>query len=445
MLIYMRSYGCQMNERDSEAMAAALVERGHVMVEDEAVADVLLYNTCSVREQAERKAVGKLGILRRLKRERPEIIIGVMGCMAQRRGEDLLRELPHLDFVLGTEQLHQLPEIVEREAKARSRLSLTGGDHSVLDAMGKHLKDNRISSFISVMRGCDMFCSYCIVPYVRGRELSRSPDSVVVEAEELVADGVKEITLLGQNVSAYGLSQNVDVVPDASPFAALLRRLDAIPGLRRLRFTSPHPWFFNDDLVEAICSLPKVCDNIHLPLQSGSDAILKRMNRRYGVAKYLDVVAKLKAGMPDVTFSTDVIVAYPGETEADFAATRSVMDEVGFDNAYIFKYSPREGTPAATEPDQLPDAVKEERNQILLADLAERTARHNAAQKGRTVEVMAEGVSKRNASRWTGRTTTNRVVVFEPVPGLAPGDLVEVAIQRSTPMTLFGSIKGLDQ
>ena len=440
MKIYMKTYGCQMNERDSEAMVALLQEKGHQVVTDENEADVLLFNTCSVREQAELKAIGKVGILKKLKRKKPDIFIGMLGCMAQRRGDELLKQIPHLDFVLGTDQLGRLPAIIEQESKKREKLAYTDTNTDLVEGVRHHLKGNKISDFIAVMRGCDMFCAYCIVPYVRGREKSRLIDDIVSEAIELAGRGVKEITLLGQNVSSFGLSQKTTERPTTSPFADLLHKLNEIDGIERIRFFSPHPYFFNDHLIDAISSLPKVCNNIHLPIQSGSDGILKRMNRRYDYAMYIEIVEKLRAKDPDITFSTDVIVAFPGETEEDFLDTRNLMNKVEFDNAYIFKYSPREGTPAAKYEDQIPQTVKEERNQILLSDLSEVTKKHNKALVGRVLEILVEGPSKRNSETWTGRTTTNKVTIFDPHDDIKPGDLINVKIDRSTSMTLFGTV-----
>jgi tRNA-2-methylthio-N6-dimethylallyladenosine synthase len=440
MKIYIKTYGCQMNERDSEAMSAILLEKGHEIVTGEKDADVLLFNTCSVRDQAERKAVGKVGILKRLKKEKPDIFIGVLGCMAQRKGKELLKELPHLDFVLGTDQLDRLSDIIERESEKRERLSFTETNINLVKGLGNHLTEDKTSEFIAIMRGCDMFCAYCIVPYVRGREKSRSQDEIVLEAKQIVQSGIKEITLLGQNISAYGLNQRAHTRPGNSPFSELLYKLNDITGLERVRFVSPHPYFFNDKLINAIAELPKICNNIHLPVQSGSDRILSKMNRRYDTAIYMDIVNKLKSKVSDITFSTDVIVAFPGETEEDFLATRNLMDEVGFDNAYIFKYSPREGTPAAKIEDQIPTAIKEERNHILLSDLTARTQKHNKTLEGRTFSILVEGPSKRNPDRWTGRTTTNKVTIFDPCSNIKPGDIVQVKINRSTSMTLFGKL-----
>lgn len=429
-----------MNERDSNALGASLIQRGYELTQKEKEADILLFNTCSVREQAELKAIGKVGILKKLKKEKPHIMIGMLGCMVQSKGAELLEKLPHLDFVIGTDQLHKLPDIIEKELNNREQLSITDTNTDISPNLSSHLETNSVSDFIAIMRGCDMFCSYCIVPYVRGREKSREISEIADEARKLADKGIKEIMLLGQNVSAFGLNQNAKTRPTESPFAELLIELNRVSGIERIRFISPHPFFFNDKLINTIASCEKVCDNIHLPLQSGSDRILKLMNRRYDSAMYMDIVNKLKKLVPDITFSTDVIVAFPGETQEDFNCSRNVMNEVGFDNAYIFKYSPRNGTPAAKYEDQIPQEVKEERNQILLADLKERTAKNNKLMEGRTFKILVEGPSQRNTERWCGRTTNNKVTVFDYNSSLKIGDIINVHIDRSSSMTLFGSI-----
>ena len=429
-----------MNERDSNALAATLIQRGYEMTTEEKEADILLFNTCSVREHAELKAVGKVGILKKLKKVRPHILIGMLGCMAQRRGDELLKELPHLDFVIGTDQLQKLPDIIEKELIKREQLALTETSIELPQSLTEHLETNSVSDFIAIMRGCDMFCSYCIVPYVRGREKSREIQEIADEAKKLADKGIKEIMLLGQNVSAFGLNQNTKVRPVESPFADLLKEINKVNGLERIRFTSPHPFFFNDKLINTIAESEKVCNCIHLPLQSGSDRILKLMNRRYDSAMYMDVVNKLKKLVSDITFSTDVIVAFPGETQEDFDYTRNIMNEVGFDNAYIFKYSPREGTPAAKYEDQIPLEVKEERNQILLADLKNRTTKHNKLMEGLAFKILVEGPSHRNTERWCGRTTNHKLTVFDFNPSLKIGDIINVHIDKSSSMTLFGRI-----
>ena len=442
MNFYIKTYGCQMNERDSDSAAALLQNAGHTPVSSEEEADLILLNTCSVRDQAERKAIGKLGILKRLKKEKPDMIFGIMGCMAQSRGAELLRDIPHLDFSLGTDQIHRLPGIVGDLLRERKKILLD----ERIDADAPGIDMHRLpadgapafSAFVSIMRGCSRFCSYCIVPFARGPERSRDPGSVVAEVEKLAADGVREIMLLGQNVAAYGLDNTAPPSDDISPFADLLERLDRIEGLRRIRFTSPHPAFFNRRLVDAIARLDKVCKSIHLPLQSGSDRILKKMNRPYTAEGYLSVVRALRAAVPGIAFSTDVIVGFPSETEEEFEMTRSVMAAVGFDNAYIFKYSPRAGTRSAKWADDVPQEEKERRNQILLADLDSSVRERNRLLSGCVFEILAEGPSKRNPQRWQGRTDTFKNVVFTPKTPICPGDFRFVRIGRTTSMTLYG-------
>ncbi len=445
MNVFIKTYGCQMNERDSEALAGMLAKAGYTIADTEDTADVLLFNTCSVREQAERKAIGKIGYMKKLKNKNPALIIGAMGCMAQRLGEELFKELPHLDFVLGTGQLHTLVPLLESIRSDRRQVASICESSEVLTGMGSHYQPQNAAGFrhgqIAITRGCNRFCSYCIVPYVRGREISREPEDVLAEARELVASGVREIMLLGQNVAAYGLGGNINPPPSGvSPFAELLEEMDKIPGLLRVRFTSPYVSYFNDRLIAAMASSRSCCHNVHLPLQSGSDTILRAMNRQYTAESYWQKVQELKAAIPDLTFSTDVIIGFPGETDDDFNRTRELMNRVGFDNAFIFKYSPRPGAKSALLPDSVPQEVKEERNQLLLGDLKARVAKSLKEQLGTVQEVLVEGVSPRNPARWCGRTGTNRVVHFEPVPGLAAGTLRKICIERAGSVSLSGTV-----
>ncbi len=440
MKIYIKTYGCQMNERDSEAVGALFTASGHTLTDNENSADVLLFNTCSVRDAAERKAKGKIGYMKKLKLRRPELIIGVMGCMAQRLGEQLLAELPHLDFVLGTGQIHQAVDAVEKIAAERKRFSNTIEAPEEIDMLGAH-GSNSWSAQIAITRGCNRFCSYCIVPYVRGREMSRSLDSIMDEAKMLVDSGVKELLLLGQNVAAYGL--NGDIRPPASgysPFAELLEALNELPGLERIRYTSPYVSYFNDRLIAALAKCSKVCHNIHLPLQSGSDRILKAMNRQYTADSYREKVAQLRDAIPDLTFSTDVIVGFPGEEESDFLLTRELMEEVGFEQAFIFKYSPRPGAKSALLANTVSEEEKLRRNNILLDDLERRIGKRIAGLVGSEQEILCEGVSTRNSARWTGRTGTNFVVHFEPDATVKPGDIRKVKVTRAGSVSLFGEL-----
>lgn len=475
-----------MNLRDSEATAGELNKLGHEIVYDENEADVFIFNTCSVREKAELKAVGKIGILKKLKKKKPNLIIGIMGCMAQNKGEELLKELPHVNFVVGTGQLHKVPELItniieERDKKRKQNIAkgldesfgvgfdeaseeilqnakngerrmpradiqevLLENDEDVLESLNSHFDDTNsaISAFVAVTRGCNRFCSYCIVPYVRGREISRTIEDVVNEVTELTVNGIKEVMLLGQNVAAFGLKGDTKApAPENSPFADLLTELCKIDKLKRIRFVSPYPSYFNEKLINVLAKEEKICHNIHLPFQSGSDRVLKAMNRQYTAEQYKNIIDKIKTAVPDVTFSTDIIVGFPGETDEDFAKTREVFNYVGFDNAYIFKYSPREGTKAAELTDlMVSEEVKEERNQILLNDLTKITEQNNADLCGSVVEILVEGASKRNSERWSGRTSTNKVVIFPPTDGVDVGDIVNVKIDKSSSMSLFGKV-----
>ncbi len=444
MRIYIKTYGCQMNERDSEAMAAQLLAAGHSIVDVEEEADAVIFNTCSVRDQSERKAVGKAGFMKKLKAARPELRIGIVGCMAESRGGELFSELPHLDFVVGCGHLHRVPEVLDR-VSAGERVILTGweahDDSDVLDSMGEHCAEMRRQPFmasIAITRGCNRFCSYCIVPGVRGREVSRGEGEILREAEALATSGVREILLLGQNVAAWGL--NGDVRPpaeDHSPFGELLRKLNNISGIERIRFTSPYPTYFNRALIGALAASEKVCHAYHLPLQSGSERILRDMNRQYTPEAYRRIVEAIRLAVPDAEFSTDVIVGFPGETEEDFQATRMLMEEIGFIQAYIFKYSPRPGTRAAQLADDVPDEIKLERNNLLLADLEKRSLRRNTALIGTRQQVLTEGVSPRNPLRWSGRTPHGRTVIFYPEEGWRPGEIREIEIGSATSMSLF--------
>ena len=440
MNVFIKTYGCQMNERDSDALAADLVKSGYTITQNEADADIMLFNTCSVRDAAERKAKGKIGFMRKLKNRNPELIIGVAGCMAQRLGDKLLEELPHLDFVLGTGQLHRLLEVIEEIKIKRTKVALTEPSPDVLTGLAGHY-NNSWSGQIAITRGCNRFCSYCIVPYVRGRELSRTKEDIISEAKEMVKNGVREILLLGQNVAAYGLNGDIrPPAPDHSPFAELLEELEQIPELLRIRFTSPYPSYFNRKLIDTIAKSTKICHNIHLPLQSGSDRVLKEMNRQYTNSSYREKVAELKSAIKDLTLSTDVIVGFPGETDEDFALTRELMNDVGFEQSYIFKYSPRPGAKSAEMEDSVPESVKEERNQILLDDLSKRIVKRLESMVGSTVTVLAEGVSARNEKRWVGRTDNNIVVHFEPDDTVVSGTLRQVKVTRFGGVTLFGDL-----
>ena len=431
-----------MNERESEALACLLGSLGYEETNDEAEADIIILNTCSVREQAERKAIGKAGLLKRLMKQRPNLITGIIGCMAQNRGESLFELIPHLNFVVGTEQLHRVPEALELALKGR-RIAFLAQNEKTFHECPEH-KFGNVCAMTSIMRGCNQFCTYCIVPFTRGRERSRQISAVVEEVRRLAENGTKEVLLLGQNITAYGLVEAREhgvYAPEISPFADLLAELNEIEGLERIRFTSPHVKFMNEKFIDAICRLPKVCKQFHVPLQSGSDRMLKLMHRGYTAAEYLECIDAIRGRIPEVAFSTDVIVGFSTETEEDFMMTRDLMKRVGFDMAYIFRYSPRKGTKSAeTMLDDVSEEVKHERNQILLADLEAFATLRNAQFKGRVLPVLVEGVSKRNERKWTGRTDLNKVCNFDWKEGVNPGDIANVKITRTTSNSLSGEI-----
>ena len=443
--VHIKTYGCQMNERDSEAVAALLRARGYRLVADEENCDILLLNTCSVRDAAEQKAIGKAGYLSARKKKQPDFILGILGCMAQNRGAELLDRLPDVDLIVGTQKFHQVPDYLDnlRAAQAAGTpigetivdiAEEAGSQNTIRDHV---LEEKQVSAFVSIQQGCNMDCSFCIVPKTRGDERSRPMDEIVRECEALAERGVREITLLGQIVTSYGRRDYVHT-GGVTPFVQLLERVNAIPGLQRIRFTSPHPRGFKDDLIQAYGRLGKLCEYVHLPLQSGSDRILKAMNRPYTRDRYRQIVDDLRAVRPDMYISTDVIVGFPGETAEDFAQTRELFETCNYDMAYVFKYSIRTGTPAATMEGQVPDEVKEERNQILLRILEENSNRRNALLVGSTQEVLVEGPDKRGL-RYTGRTRGNRVVHFDAHERLV-GELVPVRIERVSTAVLYGSL-----
>ena len=447
MTFRIHTYGCQMNVRDSEAVTALLEQAGHQPVADERKADLVLVNSCSVRGKAEDKAIGKLRLLVKGRRRHPARIVGVMGCMAQRLGTELFDLVPGLDFVVGTRAARHVPRLAEAAAAGAGPQAILG---RLDDPEVPHLHgQGALSAFVTVLLGCNRRCAYCIVPDVRGPEYSRPADEILSELATLAGEGVREVTLLGQSVLNYG-RQKTDVWAGAAPsprgfsepFPRLLEAASAIPGIRRLRFTSSHPSGCTAELARAMAGLPPVCAHIHLPVQSGSNRILKLMRRGYTVEQYVAAVGRLRAAVPECAITTDVIVGFPGETEEDFEATRALYRQVGFDNSFIFKYSPRPGTPAADAADDVPDAVKDERNRILLEDQDRIGLACNERWIGRETEVLAEGPSLRNPARWSGRNGQNKIVLFEPRGALAPGALVRVRIDRAKPQTLYGRIVG---
>ena len=444
--VHIKTYGCQMNERDSEAVAAMLRARGYRIVDSEDECDILLLNTCSVRDAAEQKAIGKAGYALSKGRHNPDFVLGILGCMAQNRGAGLLDRLPDVDLIVGTQKFHRVPDYLDNLRAAReSGVPLgqaivdieeeAGSQNTIRD----HMEDpeRKVCAFVSIQQGCNMDCSFCIVPTTRGDERSRPMDDIVRECEEVVERGAREITLLGQIVTSYG-RRDYPHTGGVTPFVQLLERVHAIPALERIRFTSPHPRGFRQDLAEAFGRLPKLGEHVHLPVQSGSDRILRAMRRPYTRDRYLEIVASLRAAQPLLAFSTDIIVGFPGETDADFEDTKSLCEAVDFDMAYIFKYSVRTGTPAATMPGQVPDEVREERNRILLEALGKGSLRRSQSLVGSVQEVLVEGPDK-TGLRFMGRTRGNRATVFEAAPRLV-GSLVPVKITRATVSTLYGDL-----
>jgi len=410
MKFLVHTYGCQMNVRDSEAVEAMLVAAGHEKVASEDEAELVIVNSCTVRQKAEEKAVGKTGNMCAAGK-----LTGLMGCAVKRLGDDVFKRLPKLDFAVGPRAIGLIPKIVADGRFPRIEL----GEDMMSEALASHVSGG-VQAFVTILVGCDNRCSYCIVPDVRGHEYSRPAREVVAEVRSLVANGVKEVCLLGQSVLRYGVRNAAWDESDApsaggycEPFPRLLEALASIPGLERIRFTSAHPKGCTDELVRAYREFPQVCRHLHLPVQSGSDRILADMGRHYTRAEYLAAVAKLRGFDPEFALTTDVIVGYPGETEADFEETRSLMEEAGFDNSFVFKYSPRPGTRSAAKPDDVPTAEKERRDQVLLADQEARGLRRNATLVGTVREVMVEGPSKRNKARFSGRDGGNRIVVWD--------------------------------
>jgi tRNA-2-methylthio-N6-dimethylallyladenosine synthase len=462
---FIKTYGCQMNERDSEQVAHSLAALGYERVRHESEADVVLLNTCSVRDMADQKALGKMGMLGRLAKERPHMVFGFLGCMAQARGASLLKDLPHVDLVVGTQKFHRVADYVDQlvARKAARPAGITDPGYRRMDDLRlsvvdveeeagsqSTIRDQRLmprqaTAFVSIMQGCNMHCTFCIVPQTRGAERSRSIGETVAEVRDLVSRGVKEVTLLGQIVNLYGRHE-FPKVDNKSPFVQLLESVHEVEGLERLRFTSPHPIGFRDDLIDAISRLPKLAEHVHLPLQSGSNKILKAMHRAYTAEKYLDLVERIRRVRDGVAITTDIIVGFPGETEDDYRQTRDLVEKIQFDNAFVFRYAPRRDTPASNMPDQIDEKVKEQRNQDLLEVVNKSNRRILEGLVGSKVEVLCEGPSKTNRARLMGRTRTNKIVVFPPSPKRPPtaegeelvGELVNVRIERANGFSLYG-------
>ena len=429
-------YGCQMNISDAERMEGQLATLGYERTEDMACADLILLNTCCVRETAEDKVYGKIGEIKHIKRANPALIFGITGCMAQKEGEALIRRAPHIDFVLGTNKVHELKATVRQLESARRGpvVDVLLGDAPLPENVPIE-RTGRLSAWVPIMYGCNNFCTYCIVPYVRGREHSRRPEDVVREVEEAAAQGFKEITLLGQNVNSYGRDHKL------ASFAELLLMVDAVKGVERVRYMTSHPKDLSDAVIDAVRQGRHICPHFHLPVQHGSDRILRAMNRVYRKDAYRSLVERIRAAVPDASLTTDLIVGFPGETEEDFGELLDFLREIRYDAAYTFLYSKRSGTPAATMEAQVEDSVKKERLHRLMEVQNEISLEKNAALKGTVQEVLAEGPSRTDEDVWTGRTGTNKIVLWRKKGQETEGDIVRVRITQPQTWVLKGELQ----
>ena len=435
--LYIKTFGCQMNEYDSEKMADVLhAAYGMESTDDPAQADIILFNTCSVREKAQEKVFHDLGRVRHLKENNPNLLIGVGGCVASQEGKAIVSRAPYVDVVFGPQTLHRLPQLIEtRKATGRSQVDISFPEIEKFD----HLPPARtegVTAFISIMEGCSKYCSFCVVPYTRGEEVSRPLNDVLTEIAILADQGIKEITLLGQNVNAYLGTMDDGEIAD---FALLLEYLHEIPGIERIRYTTSHPKEFTARLIQAYSQLPKLVNHLHLPVQSGSDRVLAAMKRGYSVLEYKSIIRKVRAIRPDISLSSDFIIGFPGETEADFNATMKLIEDMNFDESYSFVYSPRPGTPAADLPDDTPPEVKLERLQRLQAQINQQARKISLGMVGSIQRVLLEGISKKNADEFFGRTDNNRVVNLASDPALV-GSFVNVRITEARSHTLRGEI-----
>lgn len=430
--VKMLTYGCQMNFSDAERMTGELARIGYEETEDMNEADLIMINTCAVRETAEDKVYGKIGEIKGLKRQNPNLILGITGCMAQKEGEKLIKRAPHIDFVLGTNKIQQVVATVQALENEEARHIV---DTAINEAeMPEDMAINRktaLSAWIPIMYGCNNFCTYCIVPYVRGRERSRLPEDIIAEIKEVIAQGFKEVTLLGQNVNSYGKDHK------KATFAELLAMVDDIEGIERVRYMTSHPKDLSDEVIEVIKNSKHICTHFHLPVQYGSDNMLKRMNRVYTVAKYKETVRKIREAIPDCSLTTDLIVGFPGETEEDFQQLMEFIAEIRYDAAYTFIYSKRSGTPAAEMPDQIDDECKHQRLNRLMELQNKISLEINQSLEGKIMEVMVEGPSQNNEAVWSGRTSSNKLVLWNHGEEKI-GDLINVRITQPQTWVLKG-------
>ena len=434
---FIQTFGCQMNEHDSEVMAGLLEERFYIPTKDIKEADFILLNTCCIREKAESKVLSMLGSLKKLKAKKPSLIVGVCGCMIQQKNivPKILHACPFVNLMFGTNNMAQLPDYLERIEKYGQPVYEIVDEDSSADLKLPASREYPFKAFVNIMYGCNNFCTYCIVPYVRGRERSRKKEDIIAEVKELVADGAIEVMLLGQNVDSYG-----NDFEDPVSFADLLKEIDDIPGIERIRFMTSHPKDFSLELIDVIKNSKHICHSLHLPVQSGSNEVLKRMNRKYTRERYLEIVHAMREAIPDVALTTDIIVGFPGETEEQFQETVDLVETVGFDNAFSFIYSKRPGTAAEKFEDQIPLEIKKERLQRLNTSLSKWSLYHNKKYEGQNVKVLVEGLSENNDNMLSGRTDTGKTVIFQGDPSLI-GKIVNVDITTAQTWVLKGKLE----
>lgn len=431
------TYGCQMNENDTERINGQLEDLGYKPAEKMEDADIVILNTCAVRQNAEEKVYGKIGEIKKMKDKNPHLLLGIAGCMAQENKGKLIERMPIIDFVIGPYHIHDLKDIISREnARGGHVVKTERNPHSVKDYSElRSVRKSKIFAWIPIMQGCNKFCTYCIVPYVRGREISRTIDDICHEIKGLAEEGYKEITLLGQNVNSYGLDFR-----DGTNFGDLIRAIDKIDGIERVRYMTSHPRDMTFDMVDAMAASPKVVRHMHLPVQHGSNEMLKQMNRGYTIEHFKELVAYVRQKMPDVALTTDLITGFPGETEEMHQETLKLLKEVRFDSAYTFIYSPRTGTPAARMENQIDDETKHRRLQELMDTQNEISLALNKEMEGKTYEIIIEGPSKQDESHWFGRTSTNKMILFPHEEGIQVGDTRMAKVDTAQTWVLKGEL-----